>query len=120
MHPPNGENAPPGKEGASSKVDLQGSKIEKENRSSPRSGQARRVAKRVGDHAIVRYLERTDRIDREALAREILSPRVVAAMDKAPQGKSVYYDPWGTFAYVIAKSGNVAHRHHGPLPRLPR
>ena len=55
-------------------------------------------APRVTDHAVVRFLERCGRINRAALVREILNPRVVAAVT---DGAREYYDAWGNMTFVI-------------------
>jgi hypothetical protein len=65
---------------------------------------------KVSDHAIVRYLQWTGRINRAAIEREILSPRVISAAtsdaDTAIEvdtnsGARKFHDPWGELTYVI-------------------
>jgi hypothetical protein len=63
------------------------------------------LAVRVTDHAVLRYLERTGRIDRQAIEQEILSPRVVAVA-RMTGGATRHYDPVADFTYVI-KGGEI-------------
>lgn len=56
----------------------------------------------VSDHAIVRYLERTGRIDMKALRREILSDRTVELAKVLGDGR--YPIPNGCLAVIKSKT----------------
>lgn len=56
----------------------------------------------VSDHAIIRYLERTGRIDLESLRREILSDRTVELAKVLGDGR--YPIPNGCIAVIKQKT----------------